>query len=200
MPALLALAIRSVPDGFQSSLEWTEKIYGNMTVTQSFISNKDNLLAIGASIKNPMLINKKNLMVTIMDERGSSKIITVNGQNIKDGNFIKFTFEPIALAANHKFDVTFSSPDSTSNEAFEVFITKNPKPTDQNLTVNGQKKEGAIATVSFHKPANLISHSLNIYSQLISKFLGDRIFTIAYLFLIMIFLGSYFIIFSKKLN
>ena len=107
LPISLTFGISYVSGGTQPSLGNTKSIYEQFTLSQTFISTKDNLAGIGVSIKNPNFANKKQAFVNIYDSDKKIRSVTLNGQNIADGKFVKIFFEPIKDSVGRKF--TWSS-------------------------------------------------------------------------------------------
>src|SRR5687767_3377751 len=72
-PAILGLLLQITPANDQPGYDGSRKlsIYDKREVTQRFVSQKGNLTAIGTSIKNPNLNNKKEIYFTLKDESGN---------------------------------------------------------------------------------------------------------------------------------
>src|SRR3989344_2402343 len=82
LPVISTFAIRLIPSGIQPSLENTQKIYQDLTLSQSFVSLKDNLAGIGVSIKNPNFANKKDVTFNIYDKDNNLiRSVILNGKN-----------------------------------------------------------------------------------------------------------------------
>ncbi len=93
VPGVLALGVKLVPNGDQPGYNSDQRlsIYGERTVSQKFISDSTNLAAIGTSIRNPNLKNKKDIILNLYD--GNEKLIrtsVLNGLAFQDGEFVMF--------------------------------------------------------------------------------------------------------------
>ncbi len=179
LPFTLCFAVRLIPANYQPSLDYPQKVFKDITVTQSFIASKDNLSAIGVSIKNPNLLNKKDISLTLRGEEGETRIVTLNGGSIEDGGFVKFFFDPISSSKNKHYIFQFSSPNSDKEESLQVFIT-NQKVNDQELVIGGEKRQGAVSFVDFYKPVSVISSPVMVYEEMINRLLADTPFVIFY--------------------
>ena len=67
-PAVLALDIKSIPGNDQPGYSQTLDVYGSRDISQRFVSQVANLSAVGTSIKNPNLLNRKDITFTLYDE------------------------------------------------------------------------------------------------------------------------------------
>lgn len=200
IPAVLSFGIRYIPSGTQPSLGNTKKIYGEITLSQSFVSEKHNLSGIGVSIKNPNFANKKNAYVNIYDS-GEKVIRTIvlNGQNIADGKFVKILFEPISDSKDKKFSWTFSSPESVFEDALEIFLTNDPPTWSLDLKVSSQVEDGGLSYVTLHKVANPTEVLSIVLSGWINNLVKDKVFFISFSLLALTLLGSLvYLNFSSK--
>lgn len=170
-PVLMIIPIKMIPSNDQPGYDGarTVSVYGERTFSQVFLSTSKNLMGIGTSIKNPNLKNKKEIKLSLFDENDSLiRISILNGFNIGDGDYVKFTFEPIIDSMDKKYHFTISSPTAGEEEVIKLFITE---PTDKVLeyTYDDEVKKGGIPMVAFHKPSNTREKMIIIYSNLISK-------------------------------
>ena len=186
IPAILSFGIKYIPGGTQPSLGNTKKIYGEIVLSQSFISGKDNLSGIGVSIKNPNFANKKEARVNIYDdEEKLIRTVALNGQNIADGKFVKIIFEPIPSSKDKKFSWVISSPESVFEDALEIFLTDNPPLWSLDLKVSGQMEDGGLSYVTLHKVVNSTEVLGIIISGWISNLVKDTTFFVTYTLLIL---------------
>ncbi len=190
LPALLALGIRNVPDRYQPSLDRVQEAYGDVVISQSFISTRDNISMIGLSIKNPNLENKKDISMNIYDKDNNLlRKSTLNGKSIPDGDFIKFKFPPIQDSKNKMITFSLSAPSSGKTEALEIFLTKQSISGVEYLKVSPIKvddQEASMSTsfVPFYKVSSPIALMSEIYIDWVKRFFADRIFSVVYILLI----------------
>lgn len=191
LPLGLTFGIKHLPGDTQPSLTNTEKIYGQISLSQSFISPKDNLEGIGVSIKNPNFANKKDAFVKIYDENNNViRTISINGKNIADGNFVKIFFEPIADSYNKKFTWSISSPDSKFEDALEIFLTGNRPIWSKELKVGEKLTPDSLSYITLHHIKNSTQVLNLVISDWIQRLIQDRIFFISYsLILLSLLLG-----------
>jgi len=174
MPAILALGIKLVPGDNQPGYNSDQRlsIYGIRGVTQKFISQNVNLSAIGTSIRNPNLKNKKDIILTLFNEKMEMvRTSVISGQNVEDGNFIKFVFEAIPDSINKTYIFTLTSPDAGPEETIEVFYTQSMPSWIEQYSYDKYSYAGGLPIVLYFKPVNKITVIKNIYSDLFSRLL-----------------------------
>lgn len=191
LPIGLTFGIKFIPGGKQPSLGNTKSIYEQFTLSQSFISPKDNLAGIGVSIKNPNFANKKDAFVNIYDSANRViRLITLNGQNIADGKFVKIFFEPIEDSSGKKFTWSISSPTSNFNDALQIFLTNNKPDWSLEFKVGDKLTDESLSYMTLHKRKNLTEVVTQVFSGWMNKLMGDFVFLITYSLMILILLGS----------
>ena len=201
IPVILVFGIKYIPSGTQPSLGNTKKIYGEIVLSQSFISEKDNLSGIGVSIKNPNFANKKEARVNIYDgEEKLIRTVALNGQNIADGKFVKILFEPILDSKGKEFSWTFSSPESVFEDALEIFLTNDPPSWSLDLKVSGQVEDGGLSYVTLHKVASHTEVLEMILSGWLNNLVQDKPFFITYSLLIVTSVGTLIYLSSTRKN
>lgn len=187
LPGILALGIRLVPSGFQPSLDFTQKVYKEVSIVQTFTATSNQLSGIGVSIKNPNLINKENIFLSLYQGDVLLRQVTLNGRSIDDGNFVKFIFSPISDSKGGDYRAVFTAPDPTSGEALEIFLTKNV--IGEPVVVGQEKRLERLSDVIFYRPANLFAVSLDIYGGWLRKFTADLPFAGFYILSFVLGLG-----------
>ena len=201
IPLVLTLGIKYLPGGIQPSLGNTKRIYGDVRLSQSFISIKDNFAGIGTSIKNPNFANKEDLRIDIYDEKDQLiRTTSINGRNTADGNFMRITFPPIENSKGGKFTFSLSSTASTYENALEVFLTKDKTSWNMELKENGQKENESISFITLHKVASPFEVLGIIISGWITRLISDTFFFIFYTTIIIVLLVSLFIPWKSKRN
>lgn len=187
IPLVLILGIKYLPGGIQPSLGNTKRIYGDVRLYQSFVSPQDNLAGIGTSIKNPNFANKEDLRIDIHDEKDQLiRIISINGRNTADGNFMRLTFPPIENSKNEKYTFSLSSRASTYENALEVFLTEDNPSWNLQLRENGEAVGENISFITLHKVASPFEVLTIIYTGWITKLLKDIYFFVFYVSLLIV--------------
>ena len=174
VPGIMAFAIDIIPANDQPGYDYNKRlsIYGERQITQVFISKDKNLTAIGTSIKNPNLKNKKEIFFNLYDENGSLiRQSILNGLNIEDGDFVKFVFAKINDSLNKTYTFTLSSPAAGPGEIIEVFIIK---PTEDILeySYGEETHPGGAPIVTFHRPDSQVEIVKMVYSNWLSRLLS----------------------------
>lgn len=185
LPALLSLGLKDIAYEFQPYLDRTQKIYGSLTISQSFIAKEDHLSQIGMSIKNPNYAYKKDLFFILLDAEGKKlRNLTLSGKNIPDGEFIKFKFAPVEISKNQRFTYILSAPQAGLEDALEVFLT-NQQVTGVDLAYADDQEVSSISFVSFYKSTDPFSLIFKIYSEWFNRLVSDIYFFVIYLLLIL---------------
>lgn len=196
-PVILSFAVRYIPGGIQPPLKDTKKIYGQYVYSQSFTSPEDNLSGIGVSLKNPRLANKNLNFVNLYDDRNTIiRKVSLKGENIADGKFVKILFDPISESLNKKFTWSILSPDSTKDDALEVFLTNTKPGWSTEFKVNDEVTQDSLSYVTLHKPKGSFEVLGLVLSGFSSKLTSDFIFFAIYSVLIICVLG--YLLFFKS--
>ncbi|MEK7550237.1 MAG: hypothetical protein AAB535_00415 [Patescibacteria group bacterium] len=172
VPAILGLALDIISAGEQPGYDTNKRlsIYGERGVAQKFISSGANLTAIGTSIRNPNLKNKKEVILNLYNaDNKSVRTSILNGQNFQDGDFVKFIFTPIADSMNKTYVFTIFSPLAGPEETIEVFYFNLPTETILEFTYDEETYPGGFPLVTFHKPNSKFEVVKEIYSNLFSR-------------------------------
>ena len=174
VPGLMALTIDMIPASDQPGYGGSARvsIYGERQFSQKFISRDFNLIAIGTSIKNPNLKNKKEIFFNLYDENGSLiRSSTLNGLNIEDGDFVKFVFDKVNDSLNKTYTFTVSSPAAGPGEIIEVFIIK---PTEDVIeySYGEETHPGGAPIVTFHRSDSQLEIVKMVYSNWLSRLLS----------------------------
>jgi hypothetical protein len=173
VPGILALTLDIIPAGDQPGFDSDQRlsIYGKRGVSQKFISVGANLTAIGTSMRNPNLKNKKEIILNLYDVKENLiRTSVVNGQNFQDGDFVKFVFQPIPDSSGKTYTFTLFSPDAGPEETIEVFYLKSPTENIIEYTYDEKSYPGGLPLVTFHKPGSRWEVIKKIYSNWFSRF------------------------------
>ena len=154
VPGIMASAIKMIPAGDQPGYGPRRlSIYGIGELSQKFISKEKNLTAIGTTVKNPNLKNKKEVILNLYDANNNLiRKSILNGFNIGDGDFVKFVFEVVPDSLDKEYSFTLSSPTAAADEIIEVFLIDGPANGIIEYTFGEETHEGGIPLVTFHKP------------------------------------------------
>lgn len=171
VPAFLASLLKMIPDSDQPGYgsKGTALIYKDRDFTQYFVAKSDDFAAIGTTIKNPNLKNKKDIIFKLFDENENLvRTVVINGFNIGDGDFVKIMFEPIPDSMNKKYSFNVSTPEAGDEERIELFLTE---PTNQvlNYYYDEEMHKGGAPIVTYHKPVSKFETIRLIFINLFSK-------------------------------
>ncbi len=173
-PAIFALGIKLVPGGDQPGYNSNARlsIYGKRDVSQKFIVDSANLSAIGTSIRNPNLKNKKDIIFSLFGEgKNLIRTVVMNGQNVEDGNFIKFVFDPISDSKGKTYFFTLATPEAGAEDTIEVFLTQSAPSWIVEYTYDQKAYSGGLPIVLYFKPVGKLSVIKDIYSSWLSRLL-----------------------------
>lgn len=174
MPMVLAVTLKVTPAGDQPGYNSDQKlsIYGTRGISQKFVSKEKNLTAIGTSIRNPNLKNKKEIIFSLYDEGGKLvRTSVLNGQNFQDGDFVKFYFEPITDSVDKTYSFSLFSPEAGPEEIIEVFYVSSTTDSILDYTYDGIVYPGGLPIVTFHKPDSKWEVVKEVYSNWLSRLL-----------------------------
>jgi len=174
LPVVMLIPIKMVPANDQPGYGDMGRVsvYGLRQFTQEFLSTDTNLMAIGTTIKNPNLKNKKIIKFNLYDEKNNLiREVKLNGFNIGDGDFVKFVFEPVPDSSQKKYNFTISSPEAGEEEILELFLI-GPTDTVLDYSYDDETKLGGIPMVTFHKPDSRWETVKLVYLNLFSKLLS----------------------------
>ena len=182
VPGVLALPIKVVPFNDQPgySTDYKRGVYGKKVIWQEFTSQEDRLTGIGLSIGNPNLKNKKEVILNLYQGKISQdsdlgkpiRQSILNGQNISDGAFVRFLFDPIANSKNQKYLISLASPDAGDEEVINIFFTNLKPDWIGELRHDQEVLAGAMPLVTFHKPQNRSSVIKSVYFDWLKRIVG----------------------------
>jgi uncharacterized ubiquitin-like protein YukD len=179
LPFLSSFLIRYVSYDFQASLDKTQKLDSFSTISQTFTARAKNLIAIGMSIKNPNFTNKTDVIIQIYDQNkiklGES---VLKGDNIADGDFVKFNLTGVHLEVGKKYYFTLTSPATPEEHPYGIYISDSSS--QDNHFMNEVEDKGAVSFVVFYKPDSHLALAVDIYKKWFKKFAADKPFLFFY--------------------
>lgn len=191
LPFGLTFAIRLIPGGVQPSLGNTVKIYNDYIYSQSFVSPGNNLTGIGTSIKNPNFANKKPVTINLYDESDKLlRTVTLSGQNIADGKFIKILFEPVIDSKNKKFTWSIFSKESIFTDALELFLTDKQPTWSLGFKVNDKPQRDGLSYVTLHRPETPTVVLNKVVGGWFNKISGDNAFLFGYAAILVVLIAT----------
>lgn len=172
LPFAAAFLIKIIPANDQPSYDINNKrgIFRINDVVQEFTSQEDYLTAVGLSLGNPNLKNKKEIIFDLMDTSGNEiRRATLNGANVQDGSLVKFTFDPISGSNNVKYLFRLSSPEAGPEEILTVPFSTiktswiGPAYYGKDVIANG------LPIITYHKPTSYLSVVRQILTSWLSR-------------------------------
>jgi len=116
-----------------------------MTVSQSFVTEKDGLAAVGVKLTNFKRRISSHLRFSLRDAAGAELATeTVRGRTLKNNDFCAFRFPPVATAKGKTYTVTLTSPDATPGNAFAVFVSTDNIYPEGKCSINGTPQAKAL--------------------------------------------------------
>jgi len=180
MPLFTSLGIRFLPNDKQPSLERTRGVFWIHEISQEFVSENDNLIGIGMSIKNPNLKNKKDITLSLYEGEKLLRISTLNGSIIEDGSFMRFMFEDIVEASGRDYRFILSAPEGRSEDLLAVFTTEEKPEWIGRAVYDEEEIDDGISMVTFHRPESRWGLIKEIYGGWIDRLVADTGFSVGY--------------------
>ncbi len=175
VPGVLALPIKVVPFNDQPgySTDYKRGVYGKFVVWQEFTSQEDQLTGIGLSIGNPNLKNKKEVILNLYEGRSGqdydlgkpTRQSVLNGQNISDGAFVRFLFDPIADSKSRNYFFTLNTPEAGREEVINIYFNHDRPDWIGELKIDEEVIDGGMPLVTYHKPLSRFAVIKNIYGN-----------------------------------
>lgn len=182
LPATLSFGIRSIPINIQPDNQKVEKIFAANNIYQEVLVKENNFSGVGVSLKNPNLVNKKDLFLHIYDKNNNlTGQAIVNGSHIQDGRFLRLNFDPIPNSKGNLYKLAFSAPDAGKDDALEIFYSDQKLPESKKLLFNEKEQEGVnLAYVLLRKPISQTEVLSEIYKEWFNKLFQDKVFLTVY--------------------
>lgn len=176
VPAILASTLKMIPGNIQPGYNSDVRlsIYRTREFSQAFIARTNSLIAVGVSIRNPNLKNKKDVVFNLYDaDNNLIRTSVLNGQNLEDGSFVKFVFPVIPGSLGKEYSFTISSPDAGPEETIEVFIIGEPELASgiTEYTYLGETHPGGTPIVVYSQPESKLKTINSVYSSWLSRLL-----------------------------
>lgn len=175
LPFAAALLIKMIPFQDQPPYDINNKrgIFGMNEVIQPFTSEEDNLTAIGLSLGNPNLKNKKDIIFNLTDSKGNEiRKVVISGANVQDGDLIKFTFDPITGSKGMAYVFSLSSPSAGPEETLTVPFSTVQTPWIGSAYYGKEIIANGLPIVTYHKPASHLKVVTGILSDLFKRLLS----------------------------
>ncbi len=123
------------------------EIYGNNTVTQSFVANHDGLSGFNVLFATYARNNNCDLTIELHDMTNNSinfnKEIPAN--EILDNQYANVSFEPIQNSQGHEYIISFYSTNATAGNAVTIWASNHNSFLQGDLSVAGIKVEQDLA-------------------------------------------------------
>ncbi len=184
VPGILAIPIKIVPANDQPgySTDYKRGVYGKHIIRQEFISMADNLTGIGLSIGNPNLKNKKDVILNLYENTDEGlaepqqvlRQSILNGQNISDGAFVRFLFDPITNSKDVKYYFTLETPSAGDEEVINIYFNKDRPGWIGDLKIDTEAIDGEMPMVTYHKSQSRFATIRNIYVNWLGRLFGTN--------------------------
>lgn len=166
VPFVAGLFIKMIPIGDQPSYDFNNKrgVSGDFRLTQEFTSLNSNLTAVGTSLGNPNLKNQKEVIFDLTDANGNLvREVKVNGANIPDGAFFRFTFDPIENSKGVRYFFTISSPGAGPEELINIFFSNGKTSWIGPASYGTEINDNGLPIVAYFKPESRVGVAKDIY-------------------------------------
>lgn len=141
--------------------------YGGQDYRFSFISPKENLSSVVIKLKNISIRNSKPVNFNLLENGKTVRQLQINGSNIEDSGMIRFAFKEIKDSKNKKYTVILNSPETEKSEALGIHTDTSSHP----------------VIITYHIPSSRLQLIFNVYKNLVTKILADKIFNVTWLIL-----------------
>jgi hypothetical protein len=172
LPFASGFLIKVIPVGDQPSYDINIKrgIFGVNEVVQTFTSQENNLTAIGMSLGNPNLLNKKEIILSLIDTNGNEvRKVVINGANVQDGDLIKFYFDPIPSSRDILYTFRLSTPAAGPVEILTVPFSTVKTSWIGPAYYGNEVIENGLPIVTYHKPTSHLSVVRQILTSWLSR-------------------------------
>lgn len=163
------------------------EIYGNISVSQSFIAPKDSLTRIDVLLATYDRNNTEAITFQLREEGSAENIVAikVNAEQIKDNEFYRFDFDLIPDSKGRSYIFTISSPDSTPGNAITIWFNYEGDGTpdayrDGTCFINNDPFQGDLSFRTYHESSSL----LDVFFSVMSRCTQDLSFFIIYIMLL----------------
>lgn len=192
-PAILAFGIRSVSFEDQPPHHGSIKVYGDVIILQVIAVSENNIRGIGVTLRNPNLVNKEEISVSLYDQSGNFvRQSIISGKSIPDGAFIKFLFPLIPDSQGKTYVFEMTSPSSVEESAFEIYFANQ----GSGFKINEETREGQLSIVPIYQPESISKLIINIYQGFWRRLVKDTGFLVFYLIVVAGLLST--IVLGKK--
>lgn len=172
LPGLELLSLRKITGIENRASNHVINFFKGHDFQQQFISPKNNLYSIEIKLKNSNMRNHDPVTFTLTSKDTLQKL-DLNGTNIRDSDWTRFTFEEISQSQNQSFTFTLSSPSSMDNALA--------------IEINNQKQA---AFVTHHRIPSRLNLITETYQQFLKKLMADKFFLVAWALLILVLLKN----------
>lgn len=185
VPGVMSVAIESLPANSQPPFTTSQRVFRDEVINQKFVSDAENISAIGLSLKNPNLKEQTDVVLKVYDEKGVLlRESSINGKYISDGGFIKFKFFPIEQSKNSNFSFSLTSSMPLSDHNLEIFLTEE-NGSGSGLEINQKVVDHKnISYVVFEKVLDRKGVLIDTYKNWWNKFAEDSFFAGFYIIFI----------------
>lgn len=186
-----AFGVRKRVDIAQTRGDTLYRLHGNKKVGQTFIANNDNLNIIFLDLKNSALKNQKPIYFRLEETKTAQNLreIEINGRNVGDPSSVRFQFEPVLDSAGKSYYFYLESPDSTEEDAIEIYYSSQDIYSRGEMIVDNQKMIGELCFTSYYYPGSKTTMIREVIKDFTFRLLNDRSFVIVYLALLLLTFG-----------
>jgi len=184
-PLVLSFGIRYISYEFQPPLFGSEKLFKEVKLEQEFFPQKDNLTAIGLSVRNFNLQAKGDIILKLFSDGKKIRESVVSGYVIGDGDLVKFKFEAVPDSLGKTFVYRLIAPEVDEEKAFEIYTTNKKSNWSGNLSINNVLMDKSLSSLIYFKPKSRLNLIEDIYHLWIVRFSLDPFFFSFYSLLIL---------------
>lgn len=173
-----AFGIKSVPMIIQDRYNQpTGEIYGDIVIGQSFVATENNLSRVDIQFATSTRKNTEEIIFGLREAASTREIvnITLSAENIIDGAYHNFVFDPIPESKEKSYIFYIHSPRSTPGSNIAICYTAEDVYSNGTAQINDKPIEGDLRFRVYYTYT-----LLDIISSTFKKFMRDNPFALAY--------------------
>ncbi|TNF54352.1 hypothetical protein EP227_04395 [bacterium] len=131
----------------------TVEINSSTTISQSFISQRNNLSSIRVMFSNPDKLKSGEIIFSLKEAQDKSSVLhqlTFPLEKISDNTRYLFVFPPIKNSRDKKYLFTFSAPAQPDGEGVSLWYESRDCYTPGRMFVNGEPVAGDLYYTAFY--------------------------------------------------
>jgi len=130
------------------------EIFGNRTISQSFLSPKKDLAGFSIQLATYTRTNYCTLLIELVDVSNGNKVVfseQVDGSLLSDNSYLDFYFGKLPDSENHLYHINISSPEAEPGNAVTTYASSENNYTDGELMIGSVPCEGDLNFIVYYE-------------------------------------------------